>query len=763
MAPDRHRRSLWQVLGVYVAASWVCLQVIDVLTQNMGLPSWVFTLALGMLIAGLPVTAVTAYLQGIGKRKGSDTPVNTGPFTWKNVRKAAVAALAIWGVAVTGWVIQADHDSADSERNLVNSLDEIRRLTGEYKYPEAYAIAQQLDSQITDDSIRESMWSAVARGLTLETDPPGATVFRRDFDSTDSDWLELGVTPLHVRRFPYGLSRLRFELEGYLPRETADFSSRIASAGTFILDTPETMPAGMVRVSGGLTTIFDKVPGLEQVEALELGDFFVDIHEVTNRQFKAFVDSGGYRDPTCWNRPFIRDGQTLSFDEAMAIFVDQTGRAGPSGWRVGSYPEGEDDFPVGGVSWYEAAAYACFVGKSLPTIYHWFMAADPYSSNHVVPQSNFSGKGAASVGQYKGLSRDGIYDMAGNVREWAANPDGEARYILGGGWNDPEYAFTDAVTSPAFDRAGENGIRLVSYPDETNLSAASAPIEKVFRDYNAIEPVTDEVFEVFRQMYEYDDTPLNTVIVESVEIGAYVRERIELDAAYNDERLTVFLFLPAGKKITPPYQVVVFFPGSENIYKSSYDELRLDDVDFMLRSGRAVVYPIYKGTYERGSDLRSDIPNTSNLYRDHVIAWSQDLGRAIDYIETRPDIDSERLAYLGFSWGGAMGPVMTAIERRFRTGIFIVGGLNMQDVQPMADPFNFLPRVTIPTFMFNGRYDSIFPVDTSIQPLYDKLGTPESDKKLTITDSNHFVSAYSGNQLISETLDWLDKYLGTVE
>ena len=684
MARDRHRRSLWQVLGIYVAASWVCLQVIDVLTQNMGLPSWVFTLTLGMLMAGLPVTAVTAYFQGIDKRKGSDTPAGTGPFTWKNVRKAAVAALAIWGVAVTGWVIQADHDSADSERNLVNSLDEIRRLTGEYKYPQAYAIARELDSQITDDSIRESVWSAVARELTLETDPPGATVFRRDFDSTDSDWLELG-------------------------------------------------------------------------------DFFVDIHEVTNRQFKAFVDSGGYRDPTCWNRPFIRDGQTLSFDEAMAIFVDQTGRAGPSGWRVGSYPEGEDDFPVGGVSWYEAAAYACFVGKSLPTIYHWFMAADPYSSNHVVPQSNFSGKGAASVGQYKGLSRDGVYDMAGNVREWAANPDGEARYILGGGWNDPEYAFTDAVTSPAFDRAGENGIRLVSYPDETNLSVASAPIEKAFRDYNAIEPVTDEVFEVYRQMYEYDDTPLNTVIVESVEIGAYVRERIELDAAYNDERLTVFLFLPAGENSTPPYQVVVFFPGSENIYKSSYDELRLDDVDFMLRSGRAVVYPIYKGTYERGSDLRSDIPNTSNLYRDHVIAWSQDLGRAIDYIETRPDIDSERLAYLGFSWGGAMGPVMTAIEQRFRTGIFIVGGLNMQDVQPMADPFNFLPRVTIPTFMFNGRYDSIFPVDTSIQPLYDKLGSPESDKKLTITDSNHFVSAYSGNQLISETLDWLDKYLGTVE
>jgi len=172
---------------------------------------------------------------------------------------------------------------------------------------------------------------------------------------------------------------------------------------------------------------------------------------------------------------------------------------------------------------------------------------------------------------------------------------------------------------------------------------------------------------------------------------------------------------------------------------------------------------VYKGTYERASDLHSDVQEASNLYRDHVIAWSKDLRRAIDYIETRPDFNSERLAYLGFSWGGAMAPIMMALEPRFRTGIIFVGGLMMQDVQPMADPFNFLPRVTIPIFMFNGRYDSFFPIDTAIRPFYANLGTPGADKKLVITDSNHFVAAYSANQLISESLDWLDKYMGPVE
>jgi dienelactone hydrolase len=761
MARERNQRSLWQVLGIYAAASWICLQVVDVLTQNLELPSWVFMLTLGMLIIGLPITAATGYFQGIGRHQESAPSANTGLFTWKNVRKGAIAALAVWGIAVTGWVIRASSDTADTERNLVNSLDEIHQLASEYRFPEAYAIAEVLDIQITDDSVREAMWSEVAREMTLETDPPGATVYFRDYYSAASDWQEIGKTPLNVERYPLGLSRLRFELEGHLPRETANFSGLIAAAGTFVLDTPESMPTGMTRVNGG--TLGIQSPGLEQIKALELGGFFMDVHEITNQQYQEFVDAGGYSDPACWTHEFVRDGKTLTFGAAMSEFVDATGRPGPSGWQVGTYPEGAANLPVGGVSWYEAAAYACFAGKSLPTVYHWFAAADPYSSNHVVPLSNFSQKATAPVGQYKGLSRDGIYDMAGNVREWAQNPDGEARFILGGGWKDPEYAFNDAITTPAFDRSGENGIRLAVYPDAANIAAASAPIEKAFRDFTQEVPAPDEVFAVYRQMYEYDRAPLDAKIIETVDSGSYVRQQVEMQAAYNEERLTVFLFLPKGENTAPPYQSVVYFPGSNDIYKTSYDELRLGTVEYVVRSGRALVYPIYKGTYERKSDLESDVQNASNVYRDHTIAWARDIGRTIDYLETRDDIDVDKLAYLGFSWGAAMGPIMTAVESRFKTALFYVGGMMMQDVQPMSDPFNFLPRVTIPVLMFNGRYDSFFPLETAIQPFFDMLGTPVADKKLTVTDSNHFVAAYSNNQLISESLDWLDRYLGPVK
>jgi pimeloyl-ACP methyl ester carboxylesterase len=146
-----------------------------------------------------------------------------------------------------------------------------------------------------------------------------------------------------------------------------------------------------------------------------------------------------------------------------------------------------------------------------------------------------------------------------------------------------------------------------------------------------------------------------------------------------------------------------------------------------------------------------------------VIAWARDLNRTIDYLETREDIDAGRLAYFGISWGSAIGAIMTAVEPRIKASVLIVGGLMMQDVQPMADPFNFLPRVTIPTLMINGRYDSFFPLETSIKPFFETIGTNAVDKKIIVTDANHFVLTYNAKLVIGETLNWLDHYLGPVD
>ena len=90
---------------------------------------------------------------------------------------------------------------------------------------------------------------------------------------------------------------------------------------------------------------------------------------------------------------------------------------GPRRGFQGAYPTGQGDYPVTGVSWFEANVYAHFVGKKLPTVYHWLAAAFPSDGPGVIPASNFNEVGLARVGKYEGMScRSGAFDLAGNAK-----------------------------------------------------------------------------------------------------------------------------------------------------------------------------------------------------------------------------------------------------------------------------------------------------------------------------------------------------------
>src|SRR5437870_7612254 len=88
----------------------------------------------------------------------------------------------------------------------------------------------------------------------------------------------------------------------------------------------------------------------------------------------------------------------------MARMTDRSGRTGPATWEAGDYATGQENHPAAGVSWYEAAAFAKFAGKSVPTVFHWNHAASEYLSASIVPTSNFSGRGTVPVGSTRGIS-----------------------------------------------------------------------------------------------------------------------------------------------------------------------------------------------------------------------------------------------------------------------------------------------------------------------------------------------------------------------
>ena len=107
-----------------------------------------------------------------------------------------------------------------------------------------------------------------------------------------------------------------------------------------------------------------------------------------------------------------------------------------------------------------------------------------------------------------------------------------------------------------------------------------------------------------------------------------------------------------------------------------------------------------------------------------------------------------------------MGAIMPALETRLKVSVLVLGCFYLQRPRPEVDLINFAPRVRVPTLMLNGRYDNFCPVETCQLPMFRLLGVPKEHKRLIQFETGH---AIPRNELIKETLNWLDRYLGPVK
>ena len=683
-----------------------------------------------------------------------------------------LSARATWAVAAVALVVLGGGAAfVQHQRRVVwatQQVAEISRLLRNGENHAAFQLGQRVLPVLPNDSTLRALRPRFTDFLRIVTVPSGARVSVRRLGDKDTTWTSVGVTPLDSLAMPSFEAemgyRMRIEREGY---ETVDVLAtlftdlRRMSGGppldTLYLDPVGGPTAGMARIRGG--SVAD-----EQGEQVTIADYYIGKYEVTNSEFKRFVDAGGYRDARYWTEPMVRDGKPVSWENGVAQLTDQTGQPGPSTWRRGSFPPGQEDFPVDGVSWYEAAAYARYAKMQLPTSAHWANAAMRNyweASWMYVRSSNLNGPGARRVGLGT-MNVWGLYDVAGNVREWCANPADSGRLTMGATWEDSPFHIGHLISRDAFDRQPGNGFRVARITDADSIvERLSRPIRRnAPRDYRTIVPVSDATFAGFRQMYDYDARLLDTRLEGEGETPEIRWQKVSFTAAYAGPRMAAYLLFP--KLVSPPFEPVIVWGPGPVLHERQFNP-RDAGIEiytgFIPRSGRVLVIPLLMGTYERRDSAFSiprATPDTTTSSRDLTVQWVKDVRRTIDFLETRTDIRADRIGYFGASWGGMAAPFVLAVEPRIKAAALYSAGYGPWPARAEVEAFNYAPRVHTPTLMLNGRYDTIFPYETSQLPFFNQLGTLRGDKDMKVSPNGHIVPL---GETVSATLQWFDRYL----
>lgn len=725
----------------------------------------------------------------------AEVPPAVQSLTPRSSRWLAIPAMALLlllsGTVLVLVAVKAREATTERER-FAATLASITALVDADQYGAAFTLARPLmqDSSFPSPEL-QALWNRIVVPMRPLVEQDGATLWFKPYADTNGPWIEAGTTPFTNRiDAPRGTLRIKVEKSGF---HTGYFA--IANPGPSVLTdgppgttippehlpqeriplplSPVDAPADMVPVphTNAPVTVRGWTRRPVGDNRQDIPAFLMERAEVTNRQFKEFIDAGGYDDPALWSGlEFRQRGVTLTWEEAKAHFVDATNRPGPATWELGSYPNGEGDMPVSGISWYEAVAYARYRQRMLPTLHHWARAAySPYDAYFntrpdIMLQGHFQTEAPVPANTEASPGPWGTVNMAGNVFEWVWNFAGDQGLVMGGSWQKDAYSYSHVETAPPMQRSPHIGMRLMLTDAPVRDELLQAVTLWDTGPALTRQPVSDEYFAAMQLQFAAPDTRVRAQSIATLqETELWIAEEIEL--SYMDGS-TASLILVRPRRNTAPLQAIMYAPGAACCISRRSNREALESMallEFVVTSGRALVLPIWANSYERYRARLPEVGPAENprFELELALQFHDDTLRVVDYLQSRDDVDPDRIAYIGNSLGAmSIAAIALTSEKRIRAAVLLAASISAREgIHPMYDVLNFARHITVPVLMLNGRFDTAAAVPTQTR-LFKLLGTPDDLKEHHVFDAAHIdLPRYT---IARMTSDWFDRHLGKV-
>ena len=332
----------FKLIASYLGICFVILQVLDPLAERGIIEESLFRIIIYLIIAGIPIPLVVGFFSDRERVKLLNKKPNL------NVIISILAIFAVFYLSIKNIELR---QSSERLTSLDENLEEIIEKFDEGDNYFVFEKTKELLLKFPQNKILKLYYEKSSYPISIETRATKAFASIRY--GKDTVWHEMGSTPIKDYRVPWFMGQNDFQL-----RFSVGDRSIVAMpdlSGDFNFDNIDKYPKDHVIIPGTKNSMMF-LPGIDFGD-ISIETFSISKTEVSNKEFQAFVNDGGYENSDFWDFPIDIGDSTYTYDKSIGEFVDKYGQYGPTGWSYGQYDDNTGDLPVTGISWFEVCVW----------------------------------------------------------------------------------------------------------------------------------------------------------------------------------------------------------------------------------------------------------------------------------------------------------------------------------------------------------------------------------------------------------------------